>query len=134
MNETVEMITTLIEAGTTVGDLIDQDLLKVSGTPEVEISDLEIRISGSGRDAYVEIENLETETDLDSLEVVAAANIADAVVVNKYDLLKMQGAAIAAAEDMEALKCVIEDARAALREALTRLDDMCGGPLMRIEI
>ncbi len=70
----------------TVSTLVDDNLIELSGSPEVNIVDMDIRISGHSHSPEVEINSLETEVELADVEISVDYGYADKLMVCPAEL------------------------------------------------
>jgi hypothetical protein len=108
-----------------VSMLVDDNLIELSGSPDVNIVDMDIRISGHSHSPEVEINSLETEVELADIEISIDYNYAHKVMIDIDDLImlvdmlqpieveraEMQAKLDAARAELDVLKDAINTAR-----------------------
>ncbi len=103
-----------------VSMLVDDNLIELSGSPDVNIVDMDIRISGHSHSPEVEINSLETEVELADIEISIDYNYAHKVMVDYGDLADL-------AEMLEAIGAERLDTEVKLAKATAELAELRTG-------
>ena len=103
-----------------VSMLVDDNLIELSGNPDVNIVDMDIRISGHSHSPDVEINSLETEVELADVEISIDDAYAYKVMVDYGDLADL-------AEMLEAIGAERLEAEVQLAKAKAELAELRTG-------
>ncbi len=109
-----------------VDSLADDGSITLSGSPDVDITDLSIRINGSGHSFDVEVENLETEVDLSTVDI--EVNAGSRLLVDPDEIADLHSALIDAQIEQAEIREALIDARTALAAALGAINKLIGTP------
>ena len=85
----IQDIVRAMRASPRVSMLVDDGLIELSGSPDVNIADMDIRISGHSQCPEVEIHNLETEVELGDMELSIDYNYVNRIMVHEDDLSEL---------------------------------------------
>ena len=85
----IQDIVRAMRASPRVSMLVDDGLIELSGSPDVNICDMDIRITGHRECPEVEIHNLETEVELADVEITVDYNYVNRIMVHEDDLSEL---------------------------------------------